>query len=78
MQEKHIVTVGSGKFDVNGKEIPRIKEQKTVFPAGHSGDNIHAYQRRTGTLAQPTKRGSYREGRQRPYTARPYIDERRS
>ena len=30
MQEKHIVTVGSGKFDVNGKEIPRIKEQKTV------------------------------------------------
>ena len=30
VQEKHIVTVGSGKFDVNGKEIPRIKEQKTV------------------------------------------------
>ena len=72
VQEKHIVTVGSGKFDVNGKEIPRIKEQKTV------DKHIHAYQRRTGTLAQPTKRGSYREGRQRPYTARPYIDERRS
>lgn len=30
VQEKHIVTVGSGKFDVNGKKIPRIKEQKTV------------------------------------------------
>lgn len=30
VQEKHITTVGSGKFDVNGKEIPRIKEQKVV------------------------------------------------
>lgn len=30
VQEKHITTVGSGKFDANGKEIPRIKEQKTV------------------------------------------------
>lgn len=30
VQEKHITTVGSGKFDVNGKEIPKIKEQKTV------------------------------------------------
>ena len=30
VQEKHITTVGSGKYDVNGKEIPRIKEQKIV------------------------------------------------
>lgn len=30
VQERHITTVGSGKFDVNGKEIPRIKEQKVV------------------------------------------------
>lgn len=30
VQEKHITTVGSGKFDVNGKEIPKIKEQKVV------------------------------------------------
>jgi transposase-like protein len=30
VQEKHITTVGSGKFDANGKEIPKIKEQKTV------------------------------------------------
>lgn len=30
MQEKHVITVGSGKFDVNGREIPRIKEQKVV------------------------------------------------
>lgn len=30
VQEKHITTVGSGKYDVNGKEIPRIKEQKVV------------------------------------------------
>lgn len=30
VQEKHITTVGSGKFDINGKEIPKIKEQKTV------------------------------------------------
>lgn len=30
VQEKHITTVGSGKFDVNGKEIPKIKEQKIV------------------------------------------------
>lgn len=27
---KHITTVGSGKYDINGKEIPRIKEQKIV------------------------------------------------
>lgn len=30
VQERHITTIGSGKFDVNGKEIPRIKEQKVV------------------------------------------------
>ena len=30
VQEKHITTVGSGKYDINGKEIPRIKEQKIV------------------------------------------------
>ena len=30
VQEKHITTVGSGKFDVNGKEVPKIKEQKVV------------------------------------------------
>ena len=30
VQEKHVITVGSGKFDVNGREIPRIKEQKVV------------------------------------------------
>lgn len=30
VQENHITTVGSGKYDVNGKEIPRIKERKTV------------------------------------------------
>lgn len=30
VQEKHVTTVGSGKLDVNGKEIPKIKEQKTV------------------------------------------------
>jgi transposase-like protein len=30
VQEKHITTVGSGKYDVNGKEIPKIKEQKVV------------------------------------------------
>lgn len=30
VQEKHITTTGSGKFDVNGKEIPKIKEQKLV------------------------------------------------
>ncbi len=30
VQEKHITTVGSGKLDANGKEIPKIKEQKTV------------------------------------------------
>ena len=30
VQEKHVTTVGSGKFDVNGREIPRIKEQKVV------------------------------------------------
>ncbi len=30
VQEKHITTVGSGKLDVNGKEIPKIKEQKVV------------------------------------------------
>ena len=30
VQERYITTVGSGKFDVNGKEIPRIKEQKVV------------------------------------------------
>jgi len=28
--EHQVTTVGSGKFDVNGKEIPKIKEQKTV------------------------------------------------
>lgn len=28
VQEKHITTVGSGKYDINGKEIPRIKEQR--------------------------------------------------
>lgn len=30
VQEKHITTVGSGKFDVNGVEKPKIKEQKVV------------------------------------------------
>lgn len=30
VQENHVTTVGSGKYDVNGKEIPRIKERKTV------------------------------------------------
>lgn len=30
VQEKHVTTVGSGKFDVNGREVPRIKEQKVV------------------------------------------------
>jgi transposase len=30
VQERHITTVGSGKFDVNGKEISKIKEQKIV------------------------------------------------
>ncbi|MDR2009940.1 MAG: hypothetical protein LBQ22_05615 [Bacteroidales bacterium] len=30
VQEKHTTTVGSGKFDVNGVEKPKIKEQKTV------------------------------------------------
>lgn len=30
VQEKHITTTGSGKFDVNGREIPKIKEQKVV------------------------------------------------
>lgn len=30
IQEKHVTTVGSGKFDVNGHEIPRIKEQRSV------------------------------------------------
>lgn len=30
VQEKHITTVGSGKYDANGKEIPKIKEQKIV------------------------------------------------
>jgi hypothetical protein len=30
VQEKHITTVGSGKFDANGKELPKIKEQKVV------------------------------------------------
>lgn len=30
VQERHVTTIGSGKFDVNGKEIPKIKEQKIV------------------------------------------------
>ena len=30
VQEKHVTTVGSGKFDANGQEKPKIKEQKTV------------------------------------------------
>lgn len=30
VQEKHITTVGSGKYDVNGVEKPKIKEQKVV------------------------------------------------
>lgn len=30
VKEKHVITVGSGKFDVTGREIPRIKEQKVV------------------------------------------------
>lgn len=30
VQEKHVTTTGSGKFDANGREIPKIKEQKTV------------------------------------------------
>ena len=30
VQENHITTIGSGKYDANGKEIPRIKERKTV------------------------------------------------
>lgn len=30
VKEKHTITVGSGKYDANGNEIPRIKEQKTV------------------------------------------------
>lgn len=30
IQEKQVTTIGSGKYDVNGKEIPKIKEQKVV------------------------------------------------
>ena len=30
VQEKQVTTIGSGKYDVNGKEIPKIKEQKVV------------------------------------------------
>lgn len=28
--ENQITTIGSGKYDVNGKEIPKIKEQKST------------------------------------------------
>lgn len=30
VQEKQVTTVGSGKYDVNGNEIPKIKEQKVI------------------------------------------------
>ena len=30
VQEKQVTTIGSGKYDVNGKEIPKIKEQKAI------------------------------------------------
>jgi hypothetical protein len=30
VQEKHTTTIGSGKFDTNGKEIPKIKECKII------------------------------------------------
>ncbi len=30
VQEKQVTTIGSGKYDVNGHEIPKIKEQKAI------------------------------------------------
>lgn len=30
VQEKQVTTIGSGKYDVNGHEIPKIKEQKVI------------------------------------------------
>lgn len=30
VQEQHVTTVGTGRLDVNGKEIPKIKERKTI------------------------------------------------
>lgn len=30
VQEKHVTTTGSGKFDANGREIPKIEECKTI------------------------------------------------
>lgn len=30
VQEKQTVTIGSGKYDANGNEIPKIKEQKII------------------------------------------------
>ena len=30
IQEKQVTTIGSGKYDVNGHEIPKIKDQKAI------------------------------------------------
>lgn len=30
VKEQHVTTIGTGKYDVNGKEIAKVKEQKTV------------------------------------------------
>lgn len=30
VKEQHITTVGTGKYDANGKEIAKVKEQRTV------------------------------------------------
>ena len=30
IKEQHITTIGTGKYDANGKEIAKVKEQRTV------------------------------------------------
>ena len=30
VKEQHVTTVGNGRYDVNGKEIAKVKEQRTV------------------------------------------------